>query len=252
MESIAQKIEKIYESKIAIKASLAKKGIQVDSDFSTYASAIDSINVGASVFTSEEELNANENKQEGNLAIVYNDLNPTTPVVFKVIDLNVDLFYIDGNLWSIPCLSNVIKECDTENYGQYYISISSSDTSKEPYTALNYRFIALLNDKTWFYREASNNYLRIANSNKHEVEIKFADYSLNGNVMGRVSTLPLAAGTEESPSYYDAGPYATYNNQKIGNYNNSVCYSDILKTGIVYNSSTLEKGESDLQYTQLS
>lgn len=254
MESIAQKIEKIYESKLAIKNSLLKKGIQVDNDFSNYASAIDSINVGASVFNSQEELNANENKQEGNLAIVYNASNPTTPTVFKVVDKNTDRYYINGKLWNIPELTRLIEECDKNNYQQYFLVIQSYDMTYEPYIALQYRFFSLYNENTWFYAASgSGKGLLIANANLEAVPIYFADYSKQGNAMGTATELLLKAGSSETPSSNSSGMLATNSiNVRVGDYFNCVCYTDIDKTSVLYNSTSFSKKEADLQYTQLS
>lgn len=256
MESIAEKIEKIYESKIAIKNSLINKGLKVDDTLGDYAAAIDSLSVGASVATSTENLTT-EDKKDGDIVVVYDSSSTdATATVFKIVDSNTDKYYINGKLWSVPCLSTVIKECDKNNYQQYILAIMSYDMSHEPYIALEYRFISLYNDKTWFYTikgSSSGAGLLIANANSEEVQIYFANYSKNGNVMGIVETLTLAAGSEESPSRTSTGLLAISTmNTQVGDYINCVCYSDINKTNIMYNSSTFEKCEPNLEYTQIS
>lgn len=246
MKSIAQKIEKIYESKLAIKNSLLKKGIQVDNVFSNYASAIDSINVGASIFTSEEELNTSENKQEGNLAIVYNASNSTAPIVFKVVDTAQDIYILDGKELHIPNLNQLLNIIDLKT-STYAIQFNPSN---DGYNMNDWGLIVVPDINFYFYDEVSSfdsGYRDVWVANPNNYAITFREYR-NGSTQYKSRTIP--AGASDNPSVLDLGVMSTYRGQTYY-YINTVLYTDKNKTSIKFNSSTLEK-VSNLQYTQLS
>lgn len=242
MESIAEKIEKIYQSKLAIKNSLLKKGLKIDDTLEDYAAAIDSLSVGATIETNSENLTT-ENKKHGDIVVVYDSTSTenTSATVFKVIDTAQDIYLINGAEKQVPNLSAILA-LDTSKSGRWAIHFNQSNGD---YIWDTYDLYVLPDDNCYFYTDVISNTdtrhtVHIANPNNYAVTIK--EYYMG---TARVTNNTIQAnGTFNTGTLTDYGGPTFY-------YINCVLYKDINKSGIKYDTSTIEK-VSNLEYTQIS
>lgn len=246
MGSIAEKIEKIYESKQAIKNSLIKKGLKIDDTFGNYAAAIDSLSVGASVATSTENLTI-EDKKDGDIVVVYDSTTTeSTATVFKVIDTAEDIYILDGKELHIPNLNQLLNIIDLKT-STYAIQFNPTNNG---YDMTDWSLIVVPDSNFYFYDDVSSfnsAYRDVWVANPNNYAITFREYK-NGSTRYEDNTVP--AGTSDNPSVLDLGMMSSYRGQTYY-YINTVLFIDKNKTGIKYNSSTLEK-VSNLEYTQIS
>ena len=247
MGSIAEKIEKIYESKIAIKNSLINKGLKVDDTLGNYAAAIDSLSVGATIETNSENLTT-ENKKDGDIVVVYDSASTetTTATVFKVVDTAEDIYILDGKELHIPNLGALLALDDFKS-GIFAIHFNPSNNG---YDMDTYDCYAVPNENVFFYDDvppynASVRTVHIGNTNSYAVNIK--EYYCGPS---RVEDHWIAAGTEEIPGTIYTGTLTVYGGSTFY-YINCKCYTDVNRTSVMFDSSTLEK-VSNLEYTQIS
>lgn len=241
MDSIAQKLEKLYQSKLAIKNSLINKGLNVDDNLEDYSAAIDSLNVGATIETNSENLTT-ENKKEGDIVVVYDSTSSeNAATVFKVVDTAEDIYLVEGVEHQIPNLGAILA-LETSKSGRWAIHFNESYSD---YNWDTYEIYILPDDVCYFYSDVISNsdtrqIVYIANPNNYAVTIK--EYYMNSS---RLTNNTIAANGIFSTGTLADGSYPIFY------YNNCCLYKDIDKTSVKYEAHSIEK-VSNLEYTQIS
>lgn len=242
MESIAEKLEKIYQSKQAIKNSLIKKGLKINDTLEDYAAAIDSLSVGATIETNSENMTT-ENKKDGDIVVVYDSTSTESPTatVFKVVDTAQDIYMIEGEEKQIPNLSTILA-LESSKSGRWAIHFN---VNRSNYVWDTYDLYILPDDKCYFYSAPisttdTRHTVRVANPNDHSVVVK--EYYMGP---GRLTDNTIAA-----KGNFNTGTLA-HGALPIFYYYNCCLYTDIDKTAVKYEAHTIEK-VSNLEYTQIS